>query len=108
MTIEQTLQEAGFTESFIRHLTPEIQGKSISMHTAIADLSEPFIRLRSFPLRGGVGATASTQPKDVRSWQMEFFRMIRGPNGRHNPTPQLDGINSSFQTIIRFLLGDKD
>ena len=65
MTIEQTLQEAGFTESFIRHLTPEMQGKSISMHTAIADLSEPFIRLRSFPLRGGVGATASAQPKDV-------------------------------------------
>ena len=53
-TIEQTLIDAGFPETFIAQLTPQVQGKSIPLSTRVSSLNEPFIRLRCFPLKGGV------------------------------------------------------
>ena len=53
-TIEQTLIDAGFPETFIARLTPQVQGKSIPLNTCVGTLNEPFVRLRCFPLKGGV------------------------------------------------------
>ena len=63
-TIRDALCDAGFHDSLIRSLTPSVGSKLLSLDTLVEEVGDLQIRLRAFPLKGGVKKQANQEKVD--------------------------------------------